>query len=43
MEVRSKYKFQVTNDSVERAVTEIRNIIEQELREDTKAAEVLDG
>ena len=43
MEVRSKYKFQVTNDSVERAVTEIRNIIEQELREDTKAAEVLGG
>lgn len=41
MEVRSRYKFQVTNDSVERAVAEIRNIIEQELRKDRKAAEVL--
>jgi len=41
MEVRFKYKFRVTNDSVERAVAEIRNIIEQELREDRKAAEVL--
>ncbi len=41
MEVRSRYKFQVTNDSVERAAAEIRNIIEQELRKDRKAAEVL--
>lgn len=41
MEVRSRYKFQVTNDSVERAVAEIRNIIEQKLRKDRKAAEVL--
>ncbi len=41
MEVRSRYKFQVTNDSVERAVAEIRNIIEQKLRKDRKNAEVL--
>ncbi|KPJ62928.1 MAG: hypothetical protein AMS15_02345 [Planctomycetes bacterium DG_23] len=43
MEARSRYGFRVTNDTLKRAVAEIKDIIEQQLKRDKRTSEVLGG